>query len=266
MTDAQSLRIVLIGAGNLATNLGLALTASGYNVVQVYSRTAASAGALAERLDCDFTDGIDKIRDDADLYFVAIKDSALEVLSEVLTGINPNALWVHTAGSMPIDVFACCRRGVFYPMQTFSKRETVDFRSIPVFLETAVADDMDILRSIADDLSDKVYELGSDDRKLLHLSAVFCCNFVNHCCTMAADILSDKNIPFDVMLPLIDRTVEKLHTFTPLEAQTGPAVRYDENVIGMQMSLLNHRPDLQHIYELMSKSIHKYKIKGKKEE
>ncbi len=268
MQDIQHLRIVLIGAGNLATNLGVALKAIDCNIVQVYSRTMASAQTLADMIkdgsadgNCDFTDEISNISPDADVYIVSIKDSALAELSDEITAINPMALWVHTAGSMPMDIFSTLRRGVFYPMQTFSKSELVTFKEIPVFVEASNDEDSALLHSIANAMSDKVYELDSAQRKHLHLAAVFCCNFVNHCCTLSADVLSDIGVPFDVMLPLIDRTAEKLHTMSPIDAQTGPAVRYDSNVMEAQMSLLSARPDLQHIYRVMSDSIHKYALK-----
>ncbi len=268
MQDIRHLRIVLIGAGNLATNLGMALTAIGCNIVQVYSRTKASAQTLADRIKdsdtdriCDFTDEISNIRTDADVYIVSIKDSALAELSDEITAINPEALWVHTAGSMPMDIFSTLRRGVFYPMQTFSKSELVTFKDIPVFIEASNEEDSALLHSIANAMSKKVYELDSSQRKHLHLAAVFCCNFVNHCCTMSADVLSNIGVPFDVMLPLIDRTAEKLHTMSPVEAQTGPAVRYDSNVMEAQMGLLSTRPDLQQIYRAMSDSIHRYALK-----
>ncbi len=266
MPDIRQQRIVLVGAGNLATNLGHALMQSGHTVAQVYSRTEESATALADRLHCAATTAIDGIFADADLYIVSIKDSALAEIAVTLTAVNPDALWVHTAGSMPMDTLPCRRRGVFYPMQTFSKQTIVEFRNIPIFLESSDADDMPLLRVLAENTSDSVYELDSDTRKHLHLAAVFCCNFANHCCTIAADVLSDKKIPFEVMLPLIDRTVEKLHTLTPLEAQTGPAVRYDTNVIDRHLHLLDARPDLQRIYEMMSKSIHVYEGREKREE
>ncbi len=264
--DTHRMRIVLVGAGNLATNLGHALMQSGHRVVQVFSRTTESANDLADKLVCESTCSIDGILTDADLYIVSIKDSALAEIAGALTAVSPEALWVHTAGSMPMDVLPCRRRGVFYPMQTFSKQTVADFRTIPIFLETSDASDMQMLQSIARKLSDTVYELDSETRKHLHLAAVFCCNFANHCCAVAADLLDDKNIPFEVMLPLIDRTMAKLHTLTPLEAQTGPAVRYDTNVIERHLHLLDSRPDLQQIYKLMSKSIYAYKGRKLKKE
>jgi predicted short-subunit dehydrogenase-like oxidoreductase (DUF2520 family) len=166
-------------------------------------------------------------------------------------------LFVHTAGSIQMDILPFERRGVFYPMQTFSKNKEVDFSVIPCFVEAKREEDLQSLKALAKTISDTVYELDSENRKYLHLSAVFCCNFANHCFSLGARLLQEHgNIPFNVMLPLIDETAAKLYSMSPREAQTGPAVRWDENVIAKQMKLLADTPDLQKIYELMSKSIH----------
>ena len=147
------------------------------------------------------------------------------------------------------------RYGVFYPMQTFSKQREVDFREIPFFIEAKKSEDVELLKAIAATLSENVYEATSEQRKSLHLAAVLICNFTNHMYALAADLLEKYNLPFDVMLPLIDETARKVHELTPLDAQTGPAVRYDENVISNHLAMLADSPALQQIYKLMSKSI-----------
>lgn len=249
--------IVMIGAGNLATNLGKALVKEGYEVGQVYSRTEASASALAEVLGCGFTTNLADVRNDADLYVVSLKDSALADLSDQITKGREHALFVHTAGSMPMDTLGCERRGVLYPMQTFSKTKEVDFKEIPIFIEANSSDDLMTIKQLSQALSNSVYELSSAERRYLHLSAVFCCNFANHCFALGEKLLQDHGgIPFSVMLPLIDETSRKLHSMSPKEGQTGPAVRWDENVINKQIGLLKDDPQLQEIYRLMSHSIH----------
>ncbi len=251
------MRIALIGAGNLATNLGKALKNKGLEVVQVYSRTNESASALADILACPYVTAIDAICCDADLYIVALKDSALAEMAVQIVNRNEGALFVHTAGSMPMDTLPCEHRGVFYPMQTFSKTKEVDFSEIPIFIEAQNEKDLLVLKQLANTLSRSVYELNSENRKYLHLSAVFCCNFANHCFAIGERILKEHGgVPFEVMLPLIDETARKLHSLSPQEGQTGPAVRWDENVIGKQLSLLDDEPVMQEIYKLMSKSIH----------
>lgn len=252
------MKIALIGAGNLATVLGHALYNAKHDIVQVYSRTMAAAKQLAERLNAVPTDDLETITNDADLYIIALKDS---VLDEVIGKICPNRsekLFVHTAGSMPIDVFRgrTERYGVLYPMQTFSKTRIVDFRNIPVFVEANSISTMQTIIGVAQSVSDNVQELSSADRRYLHLAAVWACNYVNHCYDLAAEVLQKVGLPFDVMLPLTDETARKVHELSPREAQTGPAIRYDENIIEAQMQLMNDNPKAQKIYELMAKSIH----------
>ena len=141
-------------------------------------------------------------------------------------------------------------------MQSFSKQREVDFNNIPFFIEAANADDCRMLKELASTLSDSVYDLSSVARKHLHLAAVFASNFANHCYELCDEILGKYDIPFEVMLPLIDETARKVHSMSPKSAQTGPAIRYDENVIGMQSRMLAYDDRIRQIYDIMSKSIH----------
>ena len=251
------MKIVLIGAGNLATHLGKALHAAGHDMVQVFSRTMQSAETLASLLDAELLTDMAQVRDDADVYIFSVKDSALEQLISQLCG-GEKKVFLHTAGSMPMSVFRgkALHYGVLYPMQTFSKQREVDFSIIPCFIEANDEFALKQIEGLAGQISHRVYQLSSEDRKYLHLSAVFACNFANHCYAASQELLQQHGVPFDVMLPLIDETAAKVHGMTPKEAQTGPAVRYDENVIGKQIQLLENQPYFQKIYDCMSKSIH----------
>lgn len=251
--------IVFVGAGNLATNLAKALYKKGFRIVQVYSRTEESAQALAQAVEAAYTTDLAAVTPDAELYIVSLKDAAfVQLLPEIVAG-KGNALWVHTAGSIPMSVWEgrVERYGVFYPMQTFSKQRAVDFRQIPVFVESSSAEDTRMLKEIAAALSGRVYEATSEQRKSLHLAAVFTCNFTNHLYALAAELLKKYRLPFEVMLPLIDETARKVHELEPRLAQTGPAVRYDKNVIGDHLQMLSDEPEMQELYRLMSESIHR---------
>lgn len=272
------MKIVLIGAGNLATHLGKALHAAGHDMLQVFSRTMQSAETLASLLDAEPLTDIAQVRDDADVYIFSVKDSALVQLVAQLCrheadGLGEdgavNALrkakkgehervFLHTAGSMPMSVFKGMAQhyGVLYPMQTFSKQREVDFSIIPCFVEANDEFAQKQIEGMAREISGRVYELSSEDRKYLHLSAVFACNFANHCYAISQELLEEHGIPFDVMLPLINETAAKVHEMKPKDAQTGPAVRYDENVIGKQSKLLENHPHFKKVYDSMSKSIH----------
>lgn len=255
------MKIVFVGAGNLATNLCKAVSAVGHDVQQVYSRTEESAKALADKVDAAYTDDIGKIADNADIYIVAVKDNAVADVSKKLRQRVGEKLVVHTAGSMSIDIIPGEHKGVLYPMQTFSKQKDVDFTTIPCFIESSNSEGLEILKSLAESVSDTVYEMSSHDRMFLHLTAVFCCNFANRCYSIGAELLkAHGDIPFEVMLPLINETAKKLRVLSPREAQTGPAVRWDTDVIEKHSSLLSDTPMTQQIYDLMSRSIHEDKL------
>lgn len=252
--------IVFVGAGNLATNLAKALYRKGFRIVQIFSRTEESARSLALQVEADYTTDLKELTGDAKLYIVSLKDAAfVELLPQIAEG-KDHALLVHTAGSIPMSVWEghTQRYGVFYPMQTFSKQREVKFDEIPFFIEAKTAEDVALLKAIAATLSDHVYEASSEQRKSLHLAAVFICNFTNHMYALAADLLEKYQLPFNVMLPLIDETARKVHELAPRDAQTGPAVRYDKNVIENHLAMLADLPALQEIYKLMSKSIHEH--------
>ena len=252
--------IVFVGAGNLATNLAKALYRKRFRIVQIFSRTEESARSLALQVEADYTTDLKELTGDAKLYIVSLKDAAfVELLPQIAEG-KEHALLVHTAGSIPMSVWEghTQRYGVFYPMQTFSKQREVKFDEVPFFIEAKTAEDVALLKAIAATLSDHVYEASSEQRKSLHLAAVFICNFTNHMYALAADLLEKYQLPFNVMLPLIDETARKVHELAPRDAQTGPAVRYDKNVIENHLAMLADLPALQEIYKLMSKSIHEH--------
>lgn len=259
------MRITMIGAGRLATNMAKALKQAGHDLPQVYSRTHEAASMLASVTGSEPVSRLEQVRDDADMYVIAVKDGAIAPIAAALCPSLPDAVFVHTAGSVPMDVFLgkAKRYGVIYPMQTFSKEREVDFSRIPCFVEgndeTTLADISNVAASISND----VRPLTSEKRRHLHLAAVFACNFTNHCYRLASEILATQGIPFSVMLPLIDETARKVHHLTPAEAQTGPAVRYDSEVIAAHLRLLDEVDGASgalpaDVYRLITESIHHY--------
>lgn len=260
--------IAFIGAGNVATHLAPALAQHGCRITQIYSRTAQSAIALAKPLDAPSITDLSQVDDKADLYIVSVKDSALEEVATALSRYgNPDALYVHTAGSMPMNIWKrkVCRYGVAYPMQTFSKQRKVDFSEVPFFIEAKQTEDTSLLKELTGRLSRKVYEASSEQRKYLHIAAVFACNFANHMYAVSEHLLRTHGLPFEAMLPLIDETARKTHELSPTEAQTGPARRNDRNVIDRHLEMLrNEEPELAALYELLSRNILKYELNPNK--
>lgn len=258
------MNIVLIGAGNVATHLGSALIASGHKILQLYSRTEESATALSELLNVTRTTSVDEILTDADLYVVSVKDSVLDEFLPRLVSRNKEALWVHTSGTIPMQIWestSALRYGVLYPMQTFSKHKPVDFQQIPLFVESNNPSDTELLMSLASSLSRNVHEASSEQRRALHIAAVFVCNFTNAMYAAAARLLENNGLSFETMLPLIDETAAKVHSLSPHEAQTGPAVRNDHNVMAKHLQMLDCYPAEKEIYERISQMIYENRLR-----
>lgn len=250
------MEVVLIGSGSVATHLGLALQSKGIIIKQVFSRNPANAENLATKLGTTFVDDIADLYMDADIYIYALKDSALKSILRKMD--IPNGIHVHTAGSIPMSDFESftSRFGVFYPLQSFSIQKKVDFREVPICIEASSPDIEQTLFNLAKLLTDKIYLINSEQRKKLHLAAVFACNFTNYMYDIASQILDDSDINFEVIQPLIAETAEKIKTLSPYEAQTGPAVRFDETTIARHLHMLNKSPEISKIYSLLSKDIH----------
>jgi predicted short-subunit dehydrogenase-like oxidoreductase (DUF2520 family) len=213
---------------------------------------------LAEKVKADYTTDLRKLpANDVSLYVVSLTDAAFMELLPAMTSGREQALWVHTAGSLSMNVWEnkVKRYGVLYPLQTFSKQREVDFRDLPFFIEAAHREDTEYLKTIAGGLSSKIYEADSEQRKDLHLAAVFACNFVNHLYALSAGLLEKHNFPFEWLIPLIDETARKIHELPPEYAQTGPAVRQDKNTMDKHLNMLADQPEVQKIYRLLSEDI-----------
>ena len=236
---ARTYRTVLIGAGNVASFLKA-------NIKSPFELTCVGG----RQRTCP-------IPKDADLYIISVSDKAILSVSEELKDVE--GLVVHTAGSVPMNVLSMKRRGVLYPLQTISKKRQIPASNVPFYIEASEEQDIELLRQLAESMGSKAEQMDSERRKYLHLAAVFCCNFVNRLYGITADLLEERNIPFSVMLPLIQETADKVKQLTPSEAQTGPAVRWDEEVMTQQMALLND--EQKQLYQLLSKSIHDDKLR-----
>ncbi|WP_432708244.1 Rossmann-like and DUF2520 domain-containing protein [Pedobacter sp.] len=252
------MKVVCLGSGNVATHLACAIKATGANIIQVYSKTLANARALASVLNSQAIDHLEQLNREADLYIVSINDDAIESVVRQLKGLK--GMVVHTAGATSLSVFeelGINRYGVLYPLQTFSKSRPVDFSTIPLCLEAGSKDDLQTLQQVAVKLSTLVYEVNSEDRKLLHLAAVFACNFTNHLYHLSASLLERKGLNFDILKPLILETAAKVQNAMPYEVQTGPARRGDEATMERHLAMIQENPMLTDIYETLSKSIKK---------
>lgn len=249
------MNIVILGSGNVATHLGRAFKMSGHNISQVWSRNLMNAGKLAYDLAAEPINDLFDLDHSADLFIIAVKDEGIRDLALKLK-IN-NQLLLHTSGSIPLQALegASTRTGVFYPLQTFSKIKSVDFRQIPILIEANTPEVLSLIRTLADRLTEKVIEVNSEERKVMHIAAVFACNFTNHMVGLAKELLEGKGLNYELLKPLIKETFSKIEGNDPVSVQTGPAVREDHAIIQAHLELLKSQPDLLDLYSKISQSI-----------
>ncbi|MFA4850902.1 MAG: Rossmann-like and DUF2520 domain-containing protein [Bacteroidales bacterium] len=259
MTVKSINTIVFIGAGNVATHLAKALKSAGKSILQVYSRSELSAMDLARKVNASFTCDISKVSSNADLYIISVSDSSLPVIaSELKTADN---LIVHTSGFHSMEVIKKISKniGVFYPVQTFTKNRAVDLSHVPFCIEANSKENLQILETLAGNITSDVRQIDSIQRKKIHLAAVFACNFANYMYHVAGEILKENNISFDILKPLIMETAAKVMDQSPVDVQTGPARRADLTVIEQHLKMLDEK-EYRELYEIISRQIIKKSI------
>jgi len=250
-------KVTIIGAGNLATQLALVLHESGIRILQVYSRTFKSATTLAKQVKAQSITDLQDLDRDTDLFIFAVSDKAIQtVLDQMPVGCIP---MVHTAGSVPMNIFDnyADEYGVFYPLQTFSKDRKVNFENVPICIESNNHFLEEELIELANRISKNVHLISSVQRKQLHLAAVFTCNFTNYMYSVGEKLLEDKEMDFSLLQPLIQETAAKIQEMSPVKAQTGPAVRFDQEVMNAHEHLLKEQADFQKLYRFVSECIFK---------
>ena len=249
------MRVLIIGAGNVATVLGRLIKEANHEIVQVISRNKTTAAALANELDCPSTNDFKQIDLSADLYLVAMSDAALNILPEKIQ--LGDKIVVHTAGAISKDALKDISQqyGVLYPLQSLRKELTEKPTVIPLLVEGNNEVTTQMLVKFAESISQNVSVTTENDRFKLHVAAVVVNNFTNHLYALAAEYCKIGNVPFNLLYPLIETAANRLEHFPPNEIQTGPAIRKDISTLDKHLRLLTAHPKLKSIYLKMTESI-----------
>jgi len=256
------MRITIIGSGNVATHLAAAFKNAGHSLVQIYSRDMQHAALLAYHVKAEAIDNLAQINPEADLFVIAVKDDAIETVASALSKYQK--LIVHTSGATDLQALLnyTQQAGVFYPLQTFTKTKEVNFNTVPLCIEGADEKITSQLNELAYTITQNVYHINSAERKTLHLAAVFACNFPNYLYYLSQQLLAGKQLPFDLLRPLILETAEKVQEHLPADVQTGPAIRNDEKTMSAHLQQLAKNPELQALYKMLSQGIIKMDNSG----
>jgi predicted short-subunit dehydrogenase-like oxidoreductase (DUF2520 family) len=244
------IKVVILGAGNVAFHLFRAFSkAENTRVIQVYNHREESLKHFSNLTDT--TINIKNLKP-ADFYILSLKDDVISKISEQLKSYK--GIILHTSGAVSLNALNIVNNfGVFYPLQTFSKNKTVEFAEIPVCIEANSAENLEKIKNLASEITKDVRVINSEQRKALHLAAVFVNNFSNHLYTIGAEICEKHRVDFSILKPLIKETASKIESLSPQDAQTGPALRNDQQTIEAHLALLstNHKD----IYSLITQSI-----------
>ena len=255
----HNIKIAMIGSGNVAWHLSQALEDTGHPVVSIYSRDKKNAGKLAGKMyNANSTDSLDFSKSKANFFIISVNDDNISQVCYDLI-LPENVIVAHTSGSQGLDILKSpqkINKGVFYPLQTFSKDAPVQMEEVPFCIEAEDDETENTLVKIAQKISKTVYLVNSEERKILHISAVFACNFTNHLLSIAKEILDYEKLEFDLLKPLINETIRKaLSVVDPKDVQTGPAIRKDFQLMDKHLNYLKNDLLKKDIYQLLSDSI-----------
>ena len=254
MSKPEIRKIVILGAGPLAVNLSMAIYKKGYDIVEVCNRTETKGKKLAGKLKARYIPEPEMITPFADLYILAVSDVAIPLLLE---RIKTDRLIVHTSGSVKMEILrdVSPKFGVIYPPQTFTVHKLLPFRTVPLCIEASSVKNLHLLKSFADSLSEKVYTINSDQRRVLHLSAVFASNFTNFMVAISQELVLENGMDFGILRPIIRQTAGNASSGDIFKMQTGPAVREDRETIRQHLDMLSSHPDYKEIYDLITRNI-----------
>ena len=252
------MKVSFIGSGNLSWHLGPALDNAGYIIKEVYSPNPKHAAALTERLyQAEVKASLDFSTSESEIFIIAVSEDAIEsVATEII--LPEEAVLLHTSGSASLDLLqfaATPNIGVFYPLQTFVKNKRIDFRNVPVFIESRTPEAEKKILVMAKAVSDNVKKITSEERKALLVASVFASNFANHMLTLSKEILQKNSLSFDLLKPLIQDMIMKSFSTGPETAQSGPAMQGDLKILDEHIEFLSDDEDLSEIYRLISQHI-----------
>lgn len=253
----QDTGITVIGAGNVATHLAKALVKQGFSIHQIYSRTLSRAILLSQQIagsravdHLDFADSLARV------FIIAVKDDAKHYVATHLQ-TPANGFVFHTSGTVQMTVLAATNRphGIFYPLQTFVENKPLVFDQIPLLIEGSDASAMKMLEAIANTISNKVYKIDSAQRKQVHLAAVFASNFTNRMLATAEQLLSEVELPLNILQPLVNQSVQNVFEHGTDTTLTGPAQRKDRQTMNNHLEMLKKNEYLHQLYRLISDQI-----------
>lgn len=255
MSDINNQKVTLIGAGRVATGLADALHSKGVRINEIYSRTFANAEKLSQLIPkATPTDSLDFSSSESSIFIVVISDDAIAAVSKAIA-FPPDSILAHTSGSVSLSILNHPNSGIFYPLQTFTTKQKVDFNEVPILIEGKNTEINERLTILGQLISNHVVSASESERQQLHVAAVFASNFTNRMLAAAEEILKGSNLDISILAPLVETSIRNTFLNGPNEALTGPAKRGDQKTIETHLRLLEDHPQLKILYQNISDQI-----------
>jgi predicted short-subunit dehydrogenase-like oxidoreductase (DUF2520 family) len=249
------MKISIIGSGNIATFFAIKLMQEGNIIHQIISEKVNRASELAYKVNAQVVVNLTGLDDNIDALFVAIPDDEIKKIN-----LHVNTVVIHCSGTCQlVDVEKYSTDvGCIWPIYSITKNNLPNHKNIPFVINYNTNKAKMIVEQIANCLSNQVQFLNDEQKKIAHLTATISNNFSNHLFTIAHDICVQNNIPFALLIPILELTIHKLNTSSPANNQTGPALRGDKTTMDTHLALLANDTKMQELYEAMSAMIAAY--------
>lgn len=257
MSNNFDRQVSIIGTGRVATSLAGALLNHGVKINEIYGRSIEKSQILSQKTsEAWATDSLDFTKSKSHIFIVAISDDAIAKVTKNII-LPPNGILAHTSGTASLDVFDQPNSGIFYPLQTFTHDNEVEFSKIPILIDGKTDSVKKDLCRLGQLISSKVQLVSESERQQLHLAAVFASNFTNRMLAAAEELLKNTSLNINILEPLVIKSIENVFDTNPDLALTGPAKRKDHSTIKKQMEALEAYPELQIIYNEITSRIMK---------
>jgi predicted short-subunit dehydrogenase-like oxidoreductase (DUF2520 family) len=247
------IKIIIIGTGNVGSHLCRCIESNSRTskllLVGYYNRAQKELSGINTTLIPDFDN-----LPECDLILLAVPDDSIEKVSQEIR--SSQTIVAHTSGSVAMKALQNHKHhGVLYMPQSFSKLREPNFEDITICLESNTAAVNQVLEMVAVTLSQKQEQVNSEQRKKLHLAAVYMNNFVNHCYSKAGEIMREASMDSHLLDALMRETLEKAIDLSPINSQTGPAIRSDLKTIEKHLKML--KKEDREMYRSITTSIQK---------
>ena len=145
--------------------------------------------------------------------------------------------------------------GVCWPIKTFNHDSIAWEKKVPLVMEASNRETSAVLKEVFSLLPFDIHEMPYENRKIMHMAASMSNNFIHHLLHIVHQILDKYQLPPELLVPLLNETIQNINWDKLSETQTGPAVRGDQKTIQNHLNVLRDNHVWKDLYESITHSI-----------